>query len=121
MPVANRGQPRMPKHPTVYDVATRAGVSIATVSRVFQRPELVRPRTRDRVLAAAHALSYVPSGSAQGLARRRTGVLGLCFPDDEEIVGGEPAVLYVDEVIRGLERRARQHGFALLIAACHER
>jgi LacI family transcriptional regulator len=109
----------VPKHPTVYDVATRAGVSIATVSRVFQRPELVRQPTRERVLAAADALRYVPSGSARGLASRSTGVLGLCFPDDEDLDADESAFLYVDEVIRGMERRARHHEFALLIAACH--
>jgi LacI family transcriptional regulator len=106
------------KHPTVYDVASQAGVSIATVSRVFQQPDLVRADTRDRVLAVANALSYVPSAAARGLATRSTGVLGLCFPDYDEI-DGSGAVLYTDEVIRGMERRARHHEFALLIAACH--
>jgi LacI family transcriptional regulator len=106
------------KQPTVYDVASRAGVSIATVSRVFQQPELVRAGTRERVLAAAHALSYVPSAAARGLASRSTGVLGLCFPDYDE-PDSSGVVLYTDEVIRGMERRARDHEFALLIAACH--
>ncbi|MGG7466557.1 LacI family DNA-binding transcriptional regulator [Plantibacter sp. YIM 135347] len=70
----------MAKPPTVYDVATSAGVSIATVSRVFTTPETVKEATRSRVLAAVHELGYVPSGSARGLAARRTGVLGLFFP-----------------------------------------
>src|SRR3954453_665925 len=68
------------KIPTVYDVATRAGVSIATVSRVFSRPESVKDETRRRVLESVDALGYVPSGAARGLAARRTGVLGLFFP-----------------------------------------
>ncbi|MDQ0647959.1 DNA-binding LacI/PurR family transcriptional regulator [Microbacterium natoriense] len=63
--------------PTVYDVAERAGVSIATVSFAFRRPEKVRPETRASVLEAARAIGYVPSGSARNLARGRTGVLGL--------------------------------------------
>lgn len=63
--------------PTVYDVAERAGVSIATVSFAFRRPEKVRPETRDAVLRAAREIGYVPSGSARNLARGRTGVLGL--------------------------------------------
>lgn len=63
--------------PTVYDVAERAGVSIATVSFAFRRPEKVRPETRDAVLEAAREIGYVPSGSARNLARGRTGVLGL--------------------------------------------
>jgi LacI family transcriptional regulator, galactose operon repressor len=117
--------------PTVYDVAERANVSIATVSRVYRNPGSVRERTRDRVLAAARELGYVPSGSARGLASRSTGVLGLCFPDyaDPEIDGSDRAddrdgadgfgeqTLYADEITRGMERAARRHGYALLIAA----
>lgn len=63
--------------PTVYDVAERAGVSIATVSFAFRRPDKVRAETRDAVLRVARELGYVPSGSARNLARGRTGVLGL--------------------------------------------
>ncbi|MDR6868634.1 DNA-binding LacI/PurR family transcriptional regulator [Microbacterium resistens] len=63
--------------PTVYDVAERAGVSIATVSFAFRRPEKVRQETRETVLRVARELGYVPSGSARNLARGRTGVLGL--------------------------------------------
>ncbi len=63
--------------PTVYDVAERAGVSIATVSFAFRRPDKVRSQTRDAVLRAAEEIGYVPSGSARNLARGRTGVLGL--------------------------------------------
>ncbi len=106
--------------PTVYDVADRANVSIATVSRVFRRPDAVREATRERVMAAARELGYVPSGSARGLASRSTGVLGLCFPDYDDTAGdvedGE-MTLYSDEVIRGMERASRRHGYALLIAA----
>ena len=71
----------MPKAlPTVYDVAARAGVSIATVSRVFRRPDEVTEATKTVVQAAVRDLGYVPSGSARGLAARRTGSIGLCFP-----------------------------------------
>ncbi|WP_329382130.1 LacI family DNA-binding transcriptional regulator [Streptomyces sp. NBC_01716] len=114
--------------PTVYDVAERSGVSIATVSRVYRNPDSVRAETRDRVLDAARALGYVPSGSARGLASRTTGVLGLCFPDyadpdaetgaEAEAEADDSAVmLYSDQIIRGMERAARRHGYALLIAA----
>jgi len=108
--------------PTVYDVAERANVSIATVSRVYRNPDSVRAQTRDRVLAVARELGYVPSGNARGLASRSTGVLGLCFPDysDPEIDdadGFDEQTLYADEITRGMERAARRHGYALLIAA----
>ncbi|MGW2842005.1 LacI family DNA-binding transcriptional regulator [Streptomyces sp. NPDC001493] len=114
--------------PTVYDVAERSGVSIATVSRVYRTPDSVRPQTRERVLAAARELGYVPSGNARGLASRTTGVLGLCFPDyadpDAETAAAlsdgdddNAVMLYSDQIIRGMERAARRHGYALLIAA----
>ena len=65
------------KGPTVYDVAERAKVSIATVSFTFTQPHRVRESTRNVVLDAARALGYVPSASARGLAKGRTGALGL--------------------------------------------
>jgi LacI family transcriptional regulator len=104
----------------VYDVAEKANVSIATVSRVYRNPDTVREQTRGRVLAAARELGYVPSGNARGLASRSTGVLGLCFPDyaDPELDDEDSGqTLYADEITRGMERAARRHGYALLIAA----
>lgn len=117
-----------PGTPTVYDVAERAGVSIATVSRVYRSPDSVRAGTREKVLEAARALGYVPSGSARGLASRATGVLGLCFPDYSDPEAEHEALtadsdddhaymLYSDQIIRGMERAARRRGYALLIAA----
>lgn len=128
---------------TVYDVAERAGVSIATVSRVLRMPDAVRPVTRDRVLDAVAALGYVPSGSARGLAERRTGVLGLYFPgfdaadeapaldvlsredgsvrpftvvrDDDAHEESRPTNLFLDEVLRGAELEAWKQGFVLMV------
>ncbi|MET0860852.1 MAG: LacI family DNA-binding transcriptional regulator [Microbacterium sp.] len=65
------------RRPTVYDVAERAGVSIATVSFSFRRPEQVREETRNLVLQAAREIGYIPSASARSLAHGRTGALGL--------------------------------------------
>lgn len=106
--------------PTVYEVAARAGVSTATVSRVLSGRNPVLPQTRDKVVAAIAELGYVPSGAAKDLAARRTGVLGLCFPDlvgDQDIQGD--ATYWYDEVIRGFERAARRAGYAVMIAASH--
>jgi LacI family transcriptional regulator len=96
-------------------------VSTATVSRVLAGRERVLPGTRDKVLIAVAELGYVPSGAAKDLAARRTGVLGLCFPDlvgDQDIVQNDSGYWY-DEVIRGMERSARRRGYAVLIAASH--
>jgi LacI family transcriptional regulator len=112
----------MRETPTVYEVAARAGVSTATVSRVLSGRDRVLAPTRDKVLAAVAELGYVPSGAAKDLAARKTGVLGLCFPDlvgDTDIAQGD-ATYWYDEVIRGMERAARRSGYAVLIAASHE-
>ncbi|CAH0156994.1 LacI family DNA-binding transcriptional regulator [Microbacterium foliorum] len=133
----------MSRKATVYDVAERAGVSIATVSRVLRQPDAVRPATRERVLDTVSELGYVPSGSARGLAERRTGVLGLYFPgfDASEdapaldvLAEGQPTrpsftveqrtadagvpqptMLFLDEVLRGAELEAWKQGFVLMI------
>ena len=101
-------------------MARLAGVSTATVSRVLAGYERVLPGTRDKVLTAVTELGYVPSGAARDLAARRTGVLGLCFPDLDAEDDGDAAYWY-DEVIRGMERAARRSGYAVLIAASHYR
>lgn len=129
----------MAKGPTVYHVAERAGVSIATVSFTFRQPEKVKASTRALVLAAAEELGYVPSASARGLARGRTGALGLfaydylldpagglrgegvpplsAAPADLERQNQDLRLfpLYVDEVQRGVELECWRRGQALLV------
>jgi LacI family transcriptional regulator len=107
------------KSPTVYDVAQRAGVSIATVSFAFRRPERVKDATREAVFAAARELGYVPNASARGLAQRRTGALGLYAYDF--LLAGAPVEatprdfpLYVDEVQRGMQLECWRQGLALM-------
>ena len=65
---------------TLADVATLAGVSKATASRVLSRPELVAPETAARVLSAAQKLGFVPNRAARQLARGRTGVVAVVVP-----------------------------------------
>lgn len=65
---------------TVYDVAARAGVSIATVSRVLNTPEKVIPETRNRVLAAIDELGFVPKAEAVARSRRNHGRVGVLAP-----------------------------------------
>ncbi len=111
----------MRERTTIYGVAELAGVSVATVSRVVRGLPGVSERTAAAVRSAVEQLGYVPSGPAQGLANRRTGVLGLIFPDldDPTTDAGHETLLYCDEVIRGAERAARSSGRAILIAATH--
>ena len=103
---------------TIYEVARRSGVSTATVSRVMADGTGFSAATRERVKATAAQLGWVPSGPARGLASRRTGIVGLIFPDlGQSGDAEEESPLYVDQVIRGAERAATSIGDAVLIAA----
>ncbi len=107
---------------TIYEVASRSGVSTATVSRAMQGEDGMSAKTRDRVLAAANELAWVPDGRARGLATRRAGIVGILFHDlDASGEAEEESPLYLDEVIRGAERAATAGGDALLIAATRGR
>jgi LacI family transcriptional regulator len=103
---------------TIYEVAERSGVSTATVSRVMADGRGFSAATRQRVLAAAAELGWIPSGPARGLALRRSRIIGLLFPDlGQPSDAAEASLLYVDQVIRGAERAATAVGDAVLIAA----
>jgi DNA-binding LacI/PurR family transcriptional regulator len=65
---------------TIYEVAERAMVSISTVSNALNKPERVSAATRQRVLAAADELGFVPKIQAVSLARRGTGRIGVMAP-----------------------------------------
>ncbi len=65
---------------TVYEVAKKAGVSIATVSRVLNTPDRVNDITRDRVHQAIDALGFVPKAEAAARARKMHGRIGVLAP-----------------------------------------
>ena len=66
--------------PTIYDVAASAGVSISTVSLCLNNPGRVATATRDRILAAADSLGYVPKADAVSRARKAVGRIGVIAP-----------------------------------------
>lgn len=66
---------------TIYDVAGAAKVSLATVSRVLNNPEKVKPETRERVLRVINELGYRPNAIARGLASRKTTTVGVIASD----------------------------------------
>ena len=65
---------------TIREVARRAGVSTATVSRALNRPEKVRPETRERVLQAVRETHFVFDGIAASMISRRSRTIGLIIP-----------------------------------------
>ena len=96
---------------TIHDVAARAGVSVATVSRVLNGKELVREETSRHVRAAAKSLRYVPNVAARSLSIRRSQTIGIVLPD----VHGE----FFSEVIRGIDLAARAQGYHILVSGSH--
>lgn len=65
---------------TSIDVAAHAGVSQATVARVFSSPDLVAEATRAKVEASAAELGYVPNAIARSLKSQRTNIIGAVVP-----------------------------------------
>jgi len=96
-----------PNRPTIADVAQRAGVSIATVSRVVNGTATVDTETAERVRSAIIGLNYVPHAAARTLANRRTDTIGLLLP---EISGA-----FFQPMLRGVEAGVSEAGFHLLI------
>jgi LacI family transcriptional regulator len=98
---------------TIYQVAERAAVSIATVSRVMRGSAPVAAKTRARVEDAMAALRFTPSRLGVSLAERHHGANGIVFPD----LSGP----YFAEVVLGYEEVAAEVGRGVLILSTHGR
>ncbi|WP_396667609.1 LacI family DNA-binding transcriptional regulator [Microbacterium sp. R86528] len=92
------------------DVAERSGVTKSIVSRIMNDDDSlrIRPETRERVKAVAIELGYRPHAGARALSVARTGAFALLIPDLTNSVYAA--------ITRGAFRRAREHGYVLLIA-----
>src|SRR6185436_16277650 len=96
---------------TIADVAERAGVSIATVSRVMNKTGQVAEATAARVQSAILELNFTPHAAARGLASRKSNTIGLILRD----ISGE----FFQPMLRGIEAGTREYGFDLLIHCTH--
>ena len=96
---------------TIYDVARVADVSLATVSRVLNNPEKVKPKTRERVLAAINELGYRPNAIARGLASRRSTNVGLIVPTCSRAS--------VSEMIDGVADIADKYRYSVFLNVTH--
>lgn len=94
---------------TIYDVAERAGVSPATVSRVFSQAGRVRDTTRDRVLTAAGELDYQPNRVGSAVATQRTLMIGLVTSDIQNP--------YAATVARGVQDVTADEGYVSIICS----
>jgi LacI family transcriptional regulator len=98
--------------PNLDDVARAAGVSAMTVSRSFNRPQLVHPETRARVLEVARQMGYVPNEAARSLVYGRTNTIALILPDIRNP--------FFTNVARGVEDVAKRHGYVLMLGNTDE-
>ena len=97
----------LPKVATLADVASIAGVSAKTVSRVVNRDPAVRPQTRERIEAAIRETGYKVNVAARSLAGSRSYLVGLFVPSGPSI--------YFAEIMRGVALACRRHGYHLVI------
>jgi LacI family transcriptional regulator len=109
-------------NPTIYDVASLAGVSVATVSRVINDSQPVRAVTVAKVRDAMAELKYMGNDFARGLSVGRKSILGFILPFDGAWVEYDnPNVMetaefiYNDAVVRGVEAAATKHGYSILL------
>lgn len=93
---------------SIADIARRAGVSTATVSRVINHiSKGVSDATRERVLAVIRDMNYRPNLQARAIAKSRSGIIGVIIPD----VGN----LFYPQVLRGIDDCLREQGYAMLL------
>lgn len=102
-----RDTPDTAHGPTIYEVAHRAGVSIATVSRTLRGTGKVAAATRERVMEAVEELRFTPSRRGVALAEGRYAANGIVFPD----LSGP----YYAEVVLGYEEVASELGRSVII------
>ncbi len=98
---------KSPSRATIAEVAKRAGVSIATVSRVINQSAPIADNTAARVHAAIAELNYVPQAAARRLASGKINALGL--------ITNLISVPFFAPLLQGIEGTAREAGFDVLI------
>ncbi|HBS10435.1 MAG TPA: hypothetical protein DEA28_01710 [Firmicutes bacterium] len=99
---------------TIYEVAKVSGVSLATVSRVINNADSVKPETKRKVLSVIKKLGYKPSGLAQALATNKTTNIGVIIPSANYV--------YISNMLNGITEVCKNKGFTVsLYTTSHSR
>ena len=88
---------------TIYDISKKAGVSIATVSRVLNGSTNVKPRTRKKVMDIIEQYGYKPNAFARGLGLNSMKTIGILCADASD--------LYLAKAIYYIEQKLRENGY----------
>lgn len=97
---------------TIYDVAKKANVSISTVSRVLNNRDRINQQTKERVRKAIAELDFIPNVNASGLAKSKTGIIGVLIYGFDDV--GVPES-YTIEFLSGIQQRLKTEETSLLI------
>ncbi len=97
---------------TIQEVASAAGVSVATVSRALNNPDVVSPPTREQVLHAVRTLGYRPNRAARSLRMRAASVIGLIISDITNP--------FFTNLVRGVEDVAQRAGYSVVLSNSDE-
>ncbi|WP_394216185.1 LacI family DNA-binding transcriptional regulator [Brachybacterium vulturis] len=98
--------------PTIKDIAAEAGVALGTASRALSGNGSVAAETRERVLAAAERLDFIPNAQARSLRSERTETIGLLIPDVRNP--------FFAELAHVVEREARAAGLSVVLCGANE-
>lgn len=98
---------------TIFDVAREAGVSYATVSRVINNKQDVKPQTREHVLRTMARLGYVANQQARRLAGGQSRIIGLLIQG----MGSS----YIGEIVRGIDEELDKADYDLMLYTTHRR
>ncbi|MDY6878490.1 MAG: LacI family DNA-binding transcriptional regulator [Chloroflexota bacterium] len=99
---------------TLQDVATKLGVSVATVSRALAGYAGVAPATRERVLRTAKEMGYHPNITARRLQKQRTDTIGFIIPT----FGPRFSDPYFSEILAGIGNAAAEQDYDVLVSTC---
>lgn len=103
------------QRPTVQQVADLAGVSTATVSNALNGTGRLSEATRQRVIAAARELSYLPYAAARAHARGGTGVIGLTLATHGDLPVPYTEIPYYAQLVLAAIKAAHEQGYLLLV------
>lgn len=92
---------------TITDIARHVGLTDMTVSRALNKPHLVKPETRDKILAAARELGYVPNAFASQLRSQENHLIGLVTASVDNP--------FYSDVIKAISREAKQRHYTIML------
>ncbi len=96
----------------IKEIAKITGLSLATVSRVFNDSTLVSPKTKEKVLKAAQELDYQPNIMAAALRSGKSKIIGVIVPEVNNF--------FFSGIINGIEKMVSDSGYNIIIAQSHE-